>query len=137
MRQSKKRIHSSDSPPEAPPTLVTVTKSHIMAMPGTSANVATDSLKSIPDDFCVKYLPNSSNLSEKALQKGLNYFTQGYIHDIKIFNSDESVQAAARCWRSMRKNQSPHRLHLEIKNDSINESHCSCKVGYVFNKYYK
>uniref|UniRef100_A0A8W8MB74 SWIM-type domain-containing protein n=1 Tax=Magallana gigas TaxID=29159 RepID=A0A8W8MB74_MAGGI len=100
-----------------------------MAMPGTSANVATDSLKSIPDDFCVKYLPNSSNLSEKALQKGLNYFTQGYIHDIKIFNSDESVQAAARCWRSMRKNQSPHRLHLEIKNDSINESHCSCKVG--------
>lgn len=63
-------IHSSDSSPDAPPTLVTVTKSHIMAMPGTSANVATDSLKSIPDDFCVKYLPNSSTLSEKVLQKG-------------------------------------------------------------------
>lgn len=103
-----------------------------MATPGTSSDVATDSLKSIPDDFCVKYLPNSSKLSDKVLQKGLNYFTQGYIHNIKIYNSDVSVQAAARCWRSMRKNQSPHQLSLEIQNDSISESHCSCKVGYVF-----
>ena len=103
-------------------------------MPHNMANnsvPASDSLIDIPDDISVKFLPNSRNLSDKVLQKGLNYFTQGYIHDIKIYNQESSLQIAARCWRSMRKNQSPHQLSIEIKDSCITESHCSCKVGYV------
>jgi hypothetical protein len=36
------------------------------------------------DNIAVSFLPNCESLSKNALEKGLNYFTQGYIHDIKI-----------------------------------------------------
>jgi hypothetical protein len=41
------------------------------------------------------------SLSKKALEKGLNYFTQGYIHNIKISEARGAMRVDARCWRSM------------------------------------
>ena len=46
--------------------------------------LASDSLEKISDNIAVSFLPDFESLSKKALEKGLNYFTQGYIHDIKI-----------------------------------------------------
>jgi hypothetical protein len=41
--------------------------------------LASDSLEKIPDNIAVSFLPDFKSLSKKALEKGLNYFTQGYI----------------------------------------------------------
>jgi hypothetical protein len=57
------------------------------------------------------FLPDFESLSKKALVKGLNYFTQGYIHNIKISEAHGTMHVDARCWRSMRKSQDPHNLH--------------------------
>jgi predicted metal-dependent peptidase len=43
--------------------------------------LASDSLEKIPDNIAVSFLPDFESLSKKALEKGLNYFTQGYVHD--------------------------------------------------------
>jgi hypothetical protein len=54
-----------------------------------------------------KLVANSNNysdfesLSKKALEKGLNYFAQGYIHNIKISEARGAIRVDARCWRSM------------------------------------
>lgn len=89
-------------------------------------------LLDIPDNIGVSFLPNNKNLSTKCLEKGLNYFTQGYIHNIRVFKLESRVQVSAKCWRSMRKNDSPHSLHIEISiagDERITESYCSCKAG--------
>jgi hypothetical protein len=51
-------------------------------------------------------------LSKKALEKGLNYFTQGYINNIKISEARGAMRVDARCWRSMRKSQDPPELSI-------------------------
>ena len=88
-----------------------------------------DDLAPIPDQITVSFLPNSSNLSQKSLERGLNYYVQGYIHDVKIFNEKNGVQVAAKCWRSMRKSEKPHQLNLTLSTDSITDSFCSCTAG--------
>ena len=83
------------------------------------------------DNIAVSFLPNCESLSKNALEKGLNYFTQGYIHDIKILEAHGDMRLDARCWRSMRESQDPHNLHVEIGDDKLPESYCTCKIGYV------
>lgn len=95
----------------------------------TDANISTDSLDKIPDNISISYLPESDSLSKKALEKGLNYFTQGYVHNIRISEINDAVRMDARCWRSMRKNEAPHTLQIEINGHKITESYCSCKAG--------
>jgi hypothetical protein len=51
-------------------------------------------------------------LSKKALEKGLNYFTQGYIHNIKISEARGAMRVDARYWRSMRKRHIIAVLHI-------------------------
>ena len=68
-------------------------------------------------------------VTKKSLERGLNYYVQGYIHDVKIFNEKNGVQVAAKCWRSMRKSKKPHQLNLTLSTDSIIDSFCSCTAG--------
>ena len=93
--------------------------------------LASDSLEKIPDNIAVSFLPDFKSLSKKALEKGLNYFTQGYTHNIKISEARGAIRVDARCWRSMRKSQDPHNLHVEIGDDKLSESYCTCKAGYI------
>ena len=104
-------------------------------------------LTAIPDNFSISFLPQyqnisqkaHQNISQKAQQKGLNYYLQGYVHDIKIFvssptSSDSLTKVtlvSAKCWRSMRKNDRPHNISFTLKNaeELIEDSHCSCKAG--------
>jgi hypothetical protein len=64
-------------------------------------SVSSDSLWKIPDNIAVSFLPDFESLSKKALVKGLNYFTQGYIHNIKISEAHGAMRVDARCWRDL------------------------------------
>jgi len=95
-----------------------------------SADAETsDTLVNISDNISVKFVPNYDKLADRILNRGLNYYTQGYIHNIKIFNEENRVRVVADCSRSMRKNEKPHRLNIDLSDEKITESHCSCKVG--------
>ena len=85
----------------------------------------------MPDNIAVSFLPDFESLSKKILEKDLNYFIQGYIHNIKISEAHGARRVDARCWRSMRKSQDPHNLHVEIDDDNLSESYCTCKAGYI------
>ena len=103
---------------------------YIFKMATQHPKLTSDSLEKIPDNIAVSFLPGFES-SKKALEKGLNYFTQGYIHNIKISEARGVIRVDARCWRSMRKSQDPHNLHVEIGDDKLSESYCTCKAGYI------
>ena len=46
--------------------------------------VVTDSLAQIPDNISVSQLSDAKNISGRSLERGLNYYTQCYIHDVRI-----------------------------------------------------
>ncbi|PFX12626.1 UBX domain-containing protein 4 [Stylophora pistillata] len=107
-------------------------------MEGANGGVSSpsDNLAKIPDQISVSFLPDHSDLSQKVLEKGLNYFIQGFVHDIKICHAPNTGASApsgtrvdAKCWRSMKKHEDPHKLHLEINDNKISEAVCTCKVG--------
>lgn len=96
----------------------------------------SDDLRKIPDQISVSFLKEHANISERVLEKGLNYFSNGYIHEIKIYDmktTSENLQCElrveAKCWRSMRKNEDPHKVEIEIKGNKIPEALCNCKAG--------
>ena len=82
-----------------------------------STRIATDSLRSIPENICVPFLPDSENISKTVIDRGLNKYFSCFLDDIKVFEpseeGDSTVQVAARCYRSMRKNDAPHRLSFD------------------------
>ena len=41
-------------------------------------------LLTIPDNISLKYFPESEQLSSKGVSKTLNYYQQGYVHDIQL-----------------------------------------------------
>ena len=84
--------------------------------------------RKIPDNIAVSFLPDFESLSKK---KGRNYFTQGYIHNIEISEAHGTMRVDARWLRSMRKSQDPYNLHVEIGDDKLSESYCTCKTGYI------
>jgi hypothetical protein len=104
---------------------------YIFKMAAQHPKLASDSLEKIPDNIAVSFLPDFESLSKKTLEKGLNYFTQGYIHNIKISEARRAIRVDARCWQSMRKSQDPHNLHVEIGDDKLSKSYCTCKAGYI------
>ena len=57
---------------------------YIFKMAAQHSKLASDSLEKNPDNIAVSFLPDFESLFKKALEKGLNYFIQGYIHNIKI-----------------------------------------------------
>ena len=46
---------------------------------------AADDLRKISDQISISFLSKSSSLSEKIPERDLSYYTQGYIHEIKVF----------------------------------------------------
>ena len=107
-------------------------------MEGANGGVSSpsDNLAKIPEQISVSFLPDHSDLSQKVLEKGLNYFIQGFVHDIKICHAPNTGASApsdtrvdAKCWRSMKKKEDPHKLYLEINDNKIPEAVCTCKVG--------
>ena len=99
---------------------------YIFKMAAQNPKLASGSLEKNPDNIAVSFLPDFESLSKKVLEKGLNYFTQGYIHNIKISEAHGTMRVV-----SMRKSQDPHNLHVEIGDDKLSESYSTSKDGYV------
>ena len=84
----------------------------------------------IPDGFSIANHPDCDQISQRARERGLNFYTQGYIHDIKIVNGS-TIVVDGKCYPSMRKSAKPHQIHLDISRDNgvISDALCSCKAG--------
>ena len=78
-----------------------------------------------------------------TVSKGYKFFTEGYIHNIECraenigTNAGSKCDVRARCWRSMRKNERPHKLKLVLHKQNrgmldIPSYICSCKAGKGF-----
>ena len=99
------------------------------------ANISqpTDCLEDVPDNISLSYLPNYDSISERSSDRGLSYYVEGYIHNINVQTDETSavVRVSAKCWRSMKKSESPHQLSIDIniKREILTESLCSCKAG--------
>lgn len=90
-------------------------------------NMAGD-LELVPDNFTIASFNHA--FSEKSLSKGLIYFQEGYIHNVTINkNKDNTVIISARCFRSMRKGETPHRLTVDLSDSAVTDAYCSCTAG--------
>lgn len=71
-------------------------------------------------------------LTGRSKDQGYNYFTLGYIHSINLceINANE-VDIKAKCYRSMRKNEAPHKVNITVMKDEkiISDSNCTCVAG--------
>lgn len=67
--------------------------------------------------------------TSKQNSRGYQFFAEGYIHDVFTHESDSIIKA--KCYRSQKKNATPHRLHIQFSAamDSILEAHCTCEAG--------
>ncbi|KAH3774303.1 hypothetical protein DPMN_175682 [Dreissena polymorpha] len=114
-------------------TVVTVAMPHkLSSKMADSAASASNCLNHIPENISIKFLPNSQNVCDSIKRRALNFYTQGYIHKIKVFdNFLPKVTVTAKCWRLMRKSEKPHDLHLDINEtcQQKTESYCTCQVG--------
>lgn len=85
-------------------------------------------LELVPDNFTIASFNHA--FSEKSLSKGLIYFQEGYIHNVTINkNKDNTVIISARCFRSMRKGETPHRLTVDLSDSAVTDAYCSCTAG--------
>ncbi|XP_033646503.1 uncharacterized protein LOC117305734 [Asterias rubens] len=55
-------------------------------------------------------------MSSREVTKGYLFFSQGYVHETVIYKNNDSdvVEIKAKCYRSMRKSQPPHKINLII-----------------------
>ena len=85
-------------------------------------------LSRLPANFSLQFL--KLQISFKAKQQGYKFFTEGYIYNVEINNvNDISVQISSHCYRSQRKSEKPHKECLDLGQEEITESWCSCQAG--------
>lgn len=95
-------------------------------------NMVTGDLELVPDNFTIASFNHA--FSEENLSKGLIYYQEGYIHNVTIItinkNKDNTVIISARCFRSMRKGETPHQqLTVDLSDSAVTDAYCSCTAG--------
>ena len=70
----------------------------------------------------------------KPFEGGVNFFIQGYLHNllVKHHNESQAFYFTARCHRSLRKSDSPHKIRLAISTEQpydVLASSCTCVAG--------
>lgn len=68
---------------------------------------------------------------EKPIEKGYNFFWDGYIHDVTCMKENNSVHIKCKCYRSQRKNEQPHSLSVKLNSNSgsVESVNGSCVAG--------
>ena len=85
-------------------------------------------LQTVPDDFSLSSF--NFDFLQKSQSKGLIYFKEGYAHNISVAkNAEGTIIIAARCYRSMRKGESPHRMSIDLKDSVVTDAYCLCTAG--------
>ena len=79
-------------------------------------------------DFANKWLER-----KKGKKKGDKYYLEMYLEEVKILFSEDCCVVKAKCYRSMRKTEAPHKLRIVFDSceDGCTEviTQCSCKAG--------
>ncbi|CAG9769732.1 unnamed protein product [Ceutorhynchus assimilis] len=66
--------------------------------------------------------------THRQSDRGYKFFAEGYIHDVFIHKNECTIKA--KCYRSQKKNEKPHSLHLKFASvDLMVEAHCTCEAG--------
>ena len=94
-------------------------------------------LQIVPDDFTLSSF--NFDFTQKSQSKGLIYFKEGYVHNISVAKTAEgTIIIAARCYRSMRKGESPHRMSIDFKGLRCSRCllfvHSRVKIQFVFRR---
>ncbi|XP_076071032.1 uncharacterized protein LOC143042541 [Mytilus galloprovincialis] len=89
------------------------------------------SLSDLPNNFQLGYL--NCEISLKCKQTGFKYFSEGYIHNVKMLKQvvEQTVNISAKCHRSQRKNEIPHSVEIDVNGGQIELSNCSCTAGKI------
>ena len=80
----------------------------------------------------IQQSPDYMHMALKPFERGVNFFIEGYLHDVVAHHHVESQTFYLRafCYRSLRKSKPPHRLRLAISNMKPNfdvlGSSCTC-----------
>ena len=84
--------------------------------------MATD-LSVLPESFGIDFFGDEA-LSKRSKERGYCFSHEGYVHRITLHAEHTEVSAKARCYRSMRKSETPHTLNLIIDRE-LRLSTCS------------
>jgi hypothetical protein len=88
----------------------------------------TTKLDVLPHVVNIEYFKDKS-LTGRSKEQGYNYYTLGYIHSVNLFKiNDDEVDIKAKCYKSMRKNEPPHKVNITVRINEkyISDSNCSC-----------
>ena len=95
-------------------------------------------LNNIPFSLNITWLEINGILSQRSREQGSRFFREGYIHGVTLgvakTGSSTTVDASsttvdAKCYRSMRKSEPPHKLFLTVADDKLEDALCSCTAG--------
>ena len=101
-----------------------------------------DDLPPFTYNSIVKYVRNSGKniqhspdyMVMKPFERGVNFFIEGYLHNVlvKLHKGSKTFYIRALCFRSLRKNESPHKIRLAISTEQpydVLASSCTCVAG--------
>ena len=101
-----------------------------------SEQVWTKCTKRIPKSFSYLDILKFSEISgrsssvEKPIDRGYRFFFDGYVFDEEVSSVKDKVTVKCCCFRSMKKNEPPHRLHVVLDTDGkVISGKCSCVAG--------
>ena len=72
----------------------------------------------------------------KPFERGVDFFIEGYLHNVlvKHYRESKNFYFRARCYRSLQKNESPHKIKLAISTEQpfdVLASLCTCVAACV------
>ena len=90
----------------------------------------------------VKYVRNSGKNTQhspdymvmKPFERGVNFFIEGYLHNVllKLHKGSKTFYIRALCYRSLWKNESPHKIRWAVSTEQpydVLASSCTCVAG--------
>lgn len=95
----------------------------------------TNARNIISSDILIEYFKNVTllhvTLPSRAKERVYNLFINGYVHTVKIYsNTDKTIEITAKCYRSMKKSEDPHKVSMtrDCIECAIDDIHCSCQA---------
>ncbi|XP_071118722.1 uncharacterized protein [Haliotis cracherodii] len=87
------------------------------------------SLADLQADLSTSFMKQVS-FSMKSKQQGFKFFSEVYFHSVSMtYGENDTIVSSAKCYRSMKKNEPPHAVHVDIKPEEISYAYCSCQAG--------
>jgi hypothetical protein len=79
----------------------------------------------------IEYCKDKS-LTGRSMEQWYTYYTLGYSHSVNLCKiNDDEVEIKAKCYKSIRKNEPPHKVNITVRINEkyISDSSCSCVAG--------